>query len=230
MKSKFLIFLSLTLLSFAVTAKDLGIQGKIFEITDVDIRLIVMKQLSGIDWDKKGDEYRDSVVDQLEGMPYTVKLPPVEEINVKPIDMRTMITKDITAPIQNADGSVEQVVLAKAGDVVDPFQYVAPITKYLFFDPTDKAQMGLAVQLKESGMAEKYTLEFAVTGGDVLGTADQLRGVFYAYDYIVKKFKLERNLSLVFFHPGTKTAYVAELTRSTTIGEIDELLKQYFKK
>lgn len=224
-----IIFSVLICMPYFSYGQDLGVQGKIWDIKDIDLRLIVMKQLSEINWKDNSKKYEKSIRDQLSNMEYTVTNPPVDNINIKQIDMSTVITKDITAPVRNADGSIRTVVLAKAGQVVDPFKYVQPVTKYLFFDPADDAQKKFASLVRDSDLVEQYDIQFVITGGDILGTAKDFHGVFYAYPYISKKFKLEHNLSFVFYSPVVGGAVVAELPRTSEVKDLEKILKKYVK-
>lgn len=222
---KFIGAVSLVVMTMPTLAKDLGVEGKVFENTDVDLRLIVMKEVSELNWDKMNENKEEDIKRQLQSMPYTVTYPPVEETEVSMVDMSIVLQQDINAPVRMPDGSFQWQTLGKAGDTLNPFEMVQPIEKFFFFDPASKVEMDFAVALKESGMVEDRYINLVAIGGDLMAANEKLGEVGYGYDYIVNGFRVTRSMSFVYLPTGSKLAKLVQLKENSTVDELNEILK-----
>jgi len=203
---------------------DLGVKGQVYERTEIDLRLIAMKEMAETDWDKVNAAKEDDIKAQLENMAYTVHLPPVEELVIRDVDMSIVLQQDMTAPIKMPDGSFQWKTLGRAGDKINPFEMVQPIEKFFFFDPDSIEQLKFAESLLKSGMVEDRYINLVATGGDILAANEKLGAVGYAYPYIVEGFRVSRNMSFVYLPTGSKLAKVVELSEKTKITELNEII------
>lgn len=174
--------------SFPALAHDLGVQGKVFKVEEPNLVLYFLAKAARVDWQQKGKQLESKIDHKLHNMP-NVGLDQAERTETHYIDPSITLQQDITAPIKQPDGSYAWKVVYHKGDRVNPLTRVQPVTRMLFFDPTDPKQKAFALSAKA---AYPNRIMLVVTGGDIDDLSKQLgQPVFYALPFLVKKFNLK---------------------------------------
>lgn len=111
---------------------DLGTRGPTAVPSERDLMAVLQEKAAGIDWESKRESAIQSYWDRAE----LQVLPHVTRPEDRRITLASRVTKDIVTP--------EGVVIARAGDIIDPLR-ARPFTQRLvIFDATDKDQMAFA--------------------------------------------------------------------------------------
>lgn len=186
---------------------DLGIQGKVWPIIERDIREDLVLSASEVDWEKKQKELTENAKGYLDRLPKR-NFPLAQENKIVYIDPSIVLTSDIQAPVEQADGSFKWEVMAKKGTRVNPLHTNKPVTAFLFFDGSDPDQIKL---LKEILNLNSYQVVFVEAGsGSVKLTSDLLeRPIFHANDALISKFSIQALPSLVFPGDEDYSDYIA---------------------
>lgn len=184
--------------SFKVSATDLGTQGQIWPIIEKDIREDLVLSASEVDWKAKQEELKENAKGYVDRLPKR-NFPLASENKITYIDPSIVLSSDIQAPVEQADGTFKWQVLAKKGTKVNPLQTNRPVTAFLFFNGGDEDQVNL---LKAIAKLNPYQVVFVEAGtGSVKVTSELLeRPIFHANDVLISKFAIQALPSLVF--PG----------------------------
>jgi conjugal transfer pilus assembly protein TraW len=179
-------------------AKDLGTQGTVWPITEIDIRQLMMESAARADWSAAEDEVKSSAQQYLATLPkrdYTS--PPKTRTDW--MDPSVVITSDIQAPIKQADGSYAWQVLAAKGTKANPLVSYRPVTAMLLFDGANEQQ--LAAVKKVMAIENERIVPTEAGRGDLKKVNEALgRPVFYASDAMLQRFQIKYLPALIY--PG----------------------------
>lgn len=220
----FAAILSIATLGSAIAA-DLGVHGKVWRVTDVDFRLFALHKASLVDWEAEMEQNKKNVENQLKNMPKYIQQRPAEELTVyKPV-METIVQRDITAPVVRADGTIEYVYIARAGDRLNAFETMHTEEKFFFFNPDIEEQMDFVLALHHNGFLQKHFITPIATGGNMLENFKLFDGSLkYAYQDVVLDFGVKREYTLVFHKQGEANIRVVEFPEEITPEMINEVL------
>lgn len=161
-----------------IFAHNLGVHGKIYPIQEADLKEVIVKQASQVNWNKVGHELKTKTVNFTKDLS-PANLPIATKNKTDYVDPSVALDRDIW---------VGNKLLYKKGTWVNPLRFMRPHTDMLFFNANDEAQRQLALKLIEK---HPYKIMLVVTQGD-LGKLSKLlkMPVYYAYPRIIKRFHI----------------------------------------
>lgn len=180
-------------------SKDLGVQGNVWPIVEVDMRQLMVESAARADWNAAREQGVSSAKRYLETLPKR-SFPVAQRTGTAWINPSVTLTSDIQVPVKNPDGSYAWQVLAAKGSTFNPLSNVRPVTAFLLFDGSDEAQLKM---VKDSLAIEPNLLVPVEAGrGDLESDNKALgRPVFYASDAMVNRFRVQYLPSVVY--PGS---------------------------
>lgn len=182
-------------------AKDLGVEGSTWAISEPDIRLAVVSQLSEVDWEAKRDKLREQAEDYTEDLAGW-KVPTADETTTHRVDPSITAEEDIEGMVRQPDGSFEYEVVVEAGTRFNPLEKSPPHTWLFFFDGTDPQQTALARDLVER---HPLFIRPVMTNGDPGEAAeDWSEPVFRAQEWHFERLGVEQVPALAGVHPDAK--------------------------
>jgi len=182
------------------TAKDLGVQGTLWPILEVDMRELLMKQIAAKDWGQIQAQMETSAKTYFDHFPKR-DAPGVTHTQTRWYDPTFTLDNDIWAPVKNAQGDYEWQILYAKGKRVNPLSYQRPYNAMFFFDGHSKEQVAFV-----SAALQKYPgklLPIEATGANPSPFAEQLHvPVFTVTAAMAQRFDISRTPSLLY--PGDK--------------------------
>ena len=187
-------------------AKDYGVQGNLWPITEVDIRRLLLESAARVDWKAVNQEAAQSGKRFLSNLPKR-QLPEVAATGTQYFDPSIVVDSDIRAPVQQADGSFKWQVLAAKGSRVNPLDKHRPTTAYFVFDGSQPEQVKLLREVLEREPNRIVPVEGGA--GDLKDLGDALqRPIFYANDAFIARFKVQYLPALVYPGTGQYSKYI----------------------
>ncbi len=154
-----------------VQAKNLGVHGDLFPITEPDILAVIRARLSALekngDIDRLNEEFRDRVVASVKRPPTSPAIRHTDEPRQWFFDPTITVAEDIR------DGAGR--LIHGAGTRVNPLEIMGLTQKILFIDGDDKAQTEWALaERREAGRAK-----IVLTSGSPLDLMETHKVPFY---------------------------------------------------
>ena len=171
--------------SGVTNAHDLGTQGQVFRIQEIDIRMIMAKEFSQLNVLKLQDVISKSVHN------YT------SHLSQAPL---TTVSKTFTYYVDPSIALKRKIAwqghtIYHKGTWVNPLRVVRPHTNMLFFDARNPEQSTFALKLLKQ---HPYDLLLVATGGDPAVIAKKInRPVYYAFKPIVDRFDIRHVPSML---------------------------------
>lgn len=150
---------------FSASAIDLGVKARVYEISEIDMRIYMLKAMAeNFDLEdhkkmmlKKSDEYYS----KLPRFPLELSRNHV----VNYIDPTKVYEEDFWGLVDGKDGKPRWAKISKAGHEVNWLEYsVSPMPIYFIFDYTSEPQREMAKELVKHG---DPAIKLVFTGGDV---------------------------------------------------------------
>lgn len=197
----------LGMLSLAsVQAKDLGVQGNVWPIVEIDMRQLVAESASRADWGKVREEMTSSAKNYLDRIPGRI-LPAASETKTTWFDPSVVLTSDIQAPVESPDGTYSWKVLFPKGTKVNPLKTHRPLTAFLFFDGSKEDQVALVKAVLAKEPLRVVPVEAGM--GKIKQTNETLkRPVFHANDAMINRFHVTNLPTLVYPGSGAQSLYL----------------------
>lgn len=153
MKNKVMyIFSTITVFLFFSTplqAKDLGVGGSVWEITEQDIRVRMSNDAAKVDWDAKNKE----IIDDAGGFLDRQKkwsVPTAETDSKKLVDISQELTEDMMGYEPKEDGTFAKKVIFKKGYRFNPLERMNLDKGFVVINGKSEAQIKWAKSLHES--------------------------------------------------------------------------------
>lgn len=192
-------------------AHDLGVQGRLYSIGEIDMRVLMARSMSHVDETKIQQQMLASTKNFTKHLPQ-YPLPPVRVTATRYVDPSAVLNRDITGMKQNAQGNWVWAVLWKKGTKVNPLDHVRPKTGLLYFNGLSKPQLDFAKAIYAEHPARIRLVE---TQGDPAVLSRLLNvPVYMAQKESLDRFQVTQTPTLVV--PGT-AAHAKEL-RVTVFG------------
>lgn len=180
--------------SAAAGAVDLGVQGSVFPIEEPNLLVQILDRLDAIDWKKKSEDIARDDEYLVNHLPDD-GLTPATETVTHYYDPSLVLQAPVSAPVRQADGSMQWKVIYPAGTRVNPLEHVQPPTRLLVFNPADEKQTEFALAVQR---AWPSLVELMISGGAVKNLSKKIdRPVFYADAKLVQGFHLTHVPSLI---------------------------------
>lgn len=198
--------IALLLTASAPFAKDYGVQGNLWPITEIDVRRLIIGDAAKADWSKPQAQLKESAKNYLENLPKR-RLPLAEQTETTWFDPSIVLTSDIQVPVKQADGSYAWKLLYPKGTRVNPLEQYRPVTAMLFFDGSQEDQVKM---VQEVLTKEPNRIMVVEAGGGDLKTLNETlkRPVFYAQDALINRFQVKYLPSLVYAGEGAERLYL----------------------
>jgi hypothetical protein len=195
--------LALTLVSSAwAYAHDLGVQGRVWDITEIDIRQLVMESAVRANFGQYQNQREVSAKKFLDNLPKRT-MGVTEQTETRWIDPSIEIASDIQGAGPNpTTREYEWSTMFKKGTRVNPLLVYRPVTAMLFFDGTSKEQIEFVENVLKEDRYGRVTLVEA--SGSNVGklTKSFGRPVFYANEQMIQRFNI--TVSPALLYPGSK--------------------------
>lgn len=169
-------------------AKDYGVQGNTWKITEIDIRQLVVESASRADWGKVKNELVKSAKSYGDRLPKRY-LSTSPDTTVVWHDPSFTLTSDIKAPVKAADGTISWQVLKKKGTRVNPLDYQRPLQPLFYFDGGDPSQVALVQKLVRESI--RFIPVEAGSGNPEALAKQYGVPVFYADSFMMSKFDVK---------------------------------------
>ncbi|CAB5514430.1 hypothetical protein LMG26857_03489 [Achromobacter anxifer] len=211
-------------------AKDLGIEGAIYEPIEEDFRVMLMRLLARQDWTQHAEALEESARDYTKNLPsyFVVRADKTQTIWK---DVGIVTTEDITLPwVDGQTGSVfepEQVLAVKAGTYLNPISEMpaAAIERLFVFDATDPEQMALARALMVENIPQ---LSFMIVAGDLGPIAKEMnRPIYHPAPSMLDRFHVTAVPTLIGFGKGQHQGHMA-VTQFKLPTSIDQVKSAWF--
>jgi len=193
-------------------AKDLGIEGTVYEPIEEDFRIMLMRLIARQDWTQHTEALEQSAKDYTKNLP-DYFLPRATSTQTIWKDVGIVTTEDITMPwVDGETGSVfepEQVLAISAGTYLNPIAEMpaAAIERLFVFDATDPEQMAFARELMLENIPQ---LSFMLVAGDLGPIAKEMnRPIYHPAPAMLERFELKAVPSLVGFGKGPHQGHMA---------------------
>lgn len=205
--------LGLALLAGApATAKDLGIEGQIFEPIEEDFRVMLMRIIARHDWAARQEELAQSARDYTRNLP-SYMLPRAEQTVTRWKDVGIVVTEDIFLPhVEWETGSVfmpEEKLAVPAGTYLNPIAKLpsAGIERLFVFDATDPEQLSAARDLMTANIPQ---LSFMLIAGDLGPLSEEMnRPIYHPPPTMLEKFFVRAVPALIGFGRGPHQGHMA---------------------
>jgi conjugal transfer pilus assembly protein TraW len=186
------------LLAGVAVAHDYGVQGKVWEIIEVDMREVIMRDVVKHDWDKEQAKVQDSADKFFDNLPKH-EAHGVAHTKTRWIDPSFVLNADVYGPVKDASGEFQWKVLFPKGTRANPLAVQRPYNVMLFFDGTSKDQVAFVSEAIRRHPGKLLPVE--LSGSNPKDLASKLETpVFSATDSMVKRFNITETPSLLF--PG----------------------------
>ncbi|MCC5610889.1 hypothetical protein LC612_30110 [Nostoc sp. CHAB 5834] len=219
----FSIVLALTACASAY-AKDLGVQGVVWPILEIDMRQLMVESAAKANWSEAQAELKKSAETVLERLPKR-QLPTVSKSRTVWVDPSIEINSDIQAPVKQSDGSYKWVVMTPKGTKVNPLEKYRPVTAVFLFDGSDPDQLALAKAALAK--APDFLVPMEAGSGDLKEDMEALgRPVFHANDGVISRFKVQYLPTLVYPGDGQYSLYIGVSSYAAPF-TADEVLRSW---
>lgn len=187
-------------------SKDLGVQGNVWPIIEVDIRQLMLEDAAKANWSKVQEEVQDKAKSYLDRLPKR-HLPNVDVTKTEWFDPSIELQSDIQAPVRLQDGSFAWQVLARKGTRVNPLHKIRPTQALFFYDGGSDEQLKL---VKKLAVKEPERLMFIEAGtGSVKDVSESLNlPIYHANDAMLQRFQVVYLPSMVYPGAGEKGDYL----------------------
>ncbi len=195
-----------------VHARDLGVEGQVFEPIEEDMRIMLMRLIARHDWRESLSDLEDSAKSYTKNLPAYL-LPRAEETQTTWKDVGIVVTEDIYLPwVDWETGSVfepQQRLAVAKGSYLNPIAKIpsAGIERLFIFDATDPDQLAFAKILMAQNIPQ---LSFMLVAGD-LGelSAEMNRPVYHPTPTMLEKFHIKAVPTLIGFGRGMHQGHMA---------------------
>lgn len=195
------------LIAGAAIAKDYGVHGNLWEITEVDVRVLLMTEVANADWSGPKRELEDSAKNYLTNLPKRF-LPEPAETGIAWMDPSFELQEDINVPFKRHDGEYAWRVLHKAGTKVNPLDRITPATAMFFFDGSVPEQVELAKHVLS--LEPNRIVPVEAGAGDLQQVNNALgRAAFHANDSMIGRFEIKYLPTLLYPGTGQHKSYLA---------------------
>jgi conjugal transfer pilus assembly protein TraW len=193
-------------------AKDLGIEGQIYELLEEDFRVMLMRLMARHDWTERQEELKASARDYTKNLP-AYFMPRAEETRTRWKDVGIVITEDIFLPhVDRETGSVfapDEKLAVPAGTYLNPIAKMpsAGIERLFVFDATDPDQLAAAKELMKANIPQ---LSFMLIAGDLGPLAEEMnRPIYHPPPSMLEKFYVRAVPSMIGFGRGQHQGHMA---------------------
>lgn len=170
-------------------AVNLGVQGKVWPIAEVNILKLLVESATQVNWHKVQKGLVKNAENWGSHLPQW-NFPQATETKTHWFDPAVVLKKNVYGPRKNAAGNYEWSLLYPAGTRVNPLRYERPPTDMLFFNGNVPAQVTLAKQVLQAFRGTVYIVETAGNPENLAKNLDM--PVYYANQGILARFPIRK--------------------------------------
>lgn len=196
-------------LTTSALAGEVARQGKLWPITERDMREVIAEQVAQVDKQKIQNELKQSVTPYLENQA-NFGMPPPNRSATTWLDLTWTLQEDLPILVKNKDGSVAKRVLYPKGTRVNPIESNRPTDALVFFNGTNKLQVEAVKELVKR-TPEKWML-IETAGNPAKATATIGRPVFHAEKVLLQRFAITHVPAVVFAGNGERRLHYGVAT------------------
>jgi hypothetical protein len=211
-------------------AKDLGVEGQIFEPIEEDMRIMLMRLVARQDWSQSADELKESAKNYTKNLPGYF-LPRAEKTETVWKDVGIVVSEDIYLPwVDWQTGSVfepQQKLAVEKGTYLNPIAKLpaGAIERLFLFDATDPDQLAFAKELMQANIPQ---LNFMAVAGDVGALSEALnRPIYHPTPTMLEKFHVTAAPTLIGFGRGPQQGHMA-ITAFKLPSDVDTVKRAWF--
>jgi conjugal transfer pilus assembly protein TraW len=206
MHKQLLVAMAAALGALSASGKDLGVQGQLFPINEIDVRQLMLESAARADWDQVRDEVKDSANKFFDSLPKR-SLPSPDKTHTRYIDPSISTGSDIMVPAENAAGDYQWTVMYPKGTRINPLDTYRPLTAMLFFDGHSEAQLRFVREALAANPMRIVPVETAGANVKDISKAFK-RPIFYASDAMMARFKVTQLPALLYPATGDFGKYL----------------------
>lgn len=180
-------------------AMDLGVQGQVWPVTEIDFRQLMLESAGKVDLKAVQDEVKSSADKYFDGMPRR-RLPSAEQTHTTFIDPSITVANDIMVPVADPAGDYQWQVLFAKGTKVNPLEKYRPLTAMLYFDGSSEEQLKFVREALAANPMRIVPVEVAGANVKTLSKSFN-RPIFYANEEMMARFKVTELPALLY--PGS---------------------------
>lgn len=199
-----LLFGLLVFLSGSVLAGEVARQGKVWPITERDMREVIMEQVAQVDQKAVQAELKKSATAYLDNRP-DFGLPAPQRSTTKWLDLTWTLPEDMSIPVKQPDGSLKTQVLYPKGTKVNPVVANRPYDALVFFNGNNKRQVAAIKDLVRDNPERWVLIETAGNPDKV--SVGMGRPVFHAERQLLERFAITHVPAVVFAGNGEHRAH-----------------------
>jgi hypothetical protein len=209
-KTALLVALSITSLGplGSLVAKDLGTQGKVYNIVEIDMREILMRSLARVDWDSVEKRRKQAALTYLDRLPRR-ELPLATRTETQWMDPSIALSQDILIPYKDGSGEYQWRVFYPKGHRVNPLEKSRPNTAMLFFDARVEEQVKWVAQVSAKWPGKVELIELSGSNPDKLSLKVGVP-VFHASPPLLARFQIEKSPTFVYPGSGNRSLYIGK--------------------
>lgn len=181
-------------------ARDLGVVGKVWPISEIDIRELLIASASRADLGQLQEELRESAQEYLNSLPKR-PMDQASTTRTRWIDPSFVLSDDIAAPVQNARGEWQWRILYKKGTRFNPLTVQRPHNAMLFFNGTASEEVAFVRAVYERYPAKVMLIEATGTNPEKLAKELGIP-VFSATETMLGRFRIATTPSLLYAGEG----------------------------
>lgn len=197
------------------SARDLGVEGQVYEPIEEDMRVLMMRLLARQDWSERLTELEDSARSYTKNLPAYL-LPRAETTETTWKDVGIVVTEDIYLPwVEWETGSVfepQRKLAMEKGTYLNPIAKLpsGAIERLFVFDATDPDQLAVAKDLMAQNIPQ---LSFMLIAGDLGELSTEMnRPIYHPPPTMLEKFHIQAVPALVGFGRGQHQGHMAVTT------------------
>lgn len=192
----------------ALAGKDMGRQGPVWPITELDARAVLQAQAEKLIEQGNLGFPSDKMVEKVEAKFPKFSLGRVEQTSLRKVDPSQVLARDIWAPMPQQDGSVKETLVARKGTRLNPLEKIRPTGGFLVVDGNDQAQVKL---LREVLVWTGDFMPVLSKGRPVELSKDVQQPIYFLRPEMEQTFKLRHTPALVWAGEKENRGYLMVL-------------------
>lgn len=219
---KLFIFLLFGMSASVSLGRDLGVESRVYEILEKDLRVVLLESAARVNWKVFEDDLKSQAKKFLDSLPArTLPSPPATA--TRWADPSIELASDIKVPVLDpATGEYRWSVAVAKGTRVNPLETMPLTQALLFFNGNSEEQVAFVAEV-----LRKYPL--AVMPVETSGNPARHSGilkqpVFYAQDTHLARFAIAHTPTLLYQGTGNRRLFVGvtSFARPYRLSELEQ--------
>lgn len=184
-------------------AEDLGVHGKVWQVTERDFREEFVRAAGKVDWAKVAQGLEEDTHRWLANQP-VYPFGPASQSRVTWLDLTYTLEADMQVPeFDELTGTYSWRVLYPRGTKVNPLDHLRPSDALVFFDSRDEGQVAFVKALVAKAPFRWMLIQ---TAGNPATSSEKIgRPVFHSQPALTDRFQIRQVPSIVFAGHGDRS-------------------------